>query len=127
MGTKGKNGGKRPGAGRKGLKDRKTKGHVKRATERLDKIQPRCVEVLEEAMEATKIVKDGEDSWSEIPDHYVRTKAAAIALAKRIPDLNKITHEGGDEDKPIRQKMLQKAEEMTNEELLRELAARAKG
>ena len=84
-------------------------GALKRATDKIDKLQSTAVDVLEAAMSATTLFAkiNGRDTngkctyeYVEIVDHQTRTRAAAILLKKRIPDIQAITH-SGDDSSPI--------------------------
>lgn len=88
-------GGPRPNSGRKTLKDRKTAGSVKEATERIDRMQPKCAKAIEEALDATTW-KEVAGEWIEVPDHYTRIGAAKIGLGKRIPDVARTEVTGKD-------------------------------
>jgi len=84
-------------------------GALKRATDKIDKLQSTAVDVLEAAMSAVTLFAkiNGRDAngkctyeYVEIVDHQTRTRAAAILLKKRIPDIQAITH-SGDDSSPI--------------------------
>jgi len=63
-----------------------------------------------------------EYEYVQVPDHNVRVKAASVLHNKRIPDLSKIQHEGGDDDKPVRILAKDEVRKLPYAELVRRLA-----
>lgn len=92
-------GGKRPGAGQPKLTDRDTtRKAVSGISEKIDNALPRAFQALVNALNATKMVAkiNGRDEegrptyeYHDVPDHYIRTRAAKMIIDKRIPDVAK--------------------------------------
>lgn len=89
------NGGRRPGSGRKGVKDRKNGSSVAAAIDAIDAACNPAVQRLVEALNATREVPiiSGRDengkceyTYKEIPDYLSRITSAKIILNKRIAD-----------------------------------------
>jgi len=137
------NGGPRKGSGRKPLNKRKTLGPIAQATRKLDLMQTRCAEAIDQALDATKevavVVVDKEGKVKRnpstgkkvmeilsVPDHPTRIKAAELAMRKRIPDLSKVEMTEPDEAKEIRERAKREADKQPVVELIRSLAELAK-
>lgn len=128
-------GGKRKGAGRLDAAFRAA-GSLAAATKKIDEIQPKSADALIAALEAVKnedvIEKTTETGFAirktiQVPDHNARIKAACALLNKRIPDIQKIQHEGGDPDKPVRTEERRRLALMTDDQLNQMLDASKKG
>jgi len=72
---------------------------MRKATDLIDKAQPRAAQALLEALKATRNVPRiiGRDNkgrleyeYIERPDHQIRISAAKALLAKRVPDVCRI-------------------------------------
>lgn len=106
----GKNGGKRPGAGRKALDKRPGKNSVSEATAKLDAAQPKACDTLIAALDAFD--EDGNPDWT------ARIAAAKCITAKRIPDVTR-TVLAGDSESPLKVDHNLNFRNMTDDELNR--------
>lgn len=132
-----KNGGKRKGAGRKGVDSRRSGKAVRATADKIDNVQPLAFKTLKEglkAMETIRIVdeknftKTGSNLFknAQAINWKARIRAAEILIDKRHPDLSTLAIEGGDPDRPVFTKAEGELEKLSDIELIRFMASRAK-